>query len=40
MGFLYYANLVEFVLEGHFTLVLMERARIWMQAAGVTSPGD
>jgi hypothetical protein len=40
MGFLYYASLLKFVLEGHYTLVLMERARLWMKAARVATPED
>jgi hypothetical protein len=40
MGFLFYANFVRFVLEGRYTHVLMERARVWMKAAGMVPPRD
>jgi hypothetical protein len=35
MGFLFYANFVRLVLRGELTLVLLERARAFMRAAGV-----
>jgi hypothetical protein len=38
MGFLFYANFVRFVLEGAYTHILMERARVWMKAAGMMPP--
>ncbi|MFZ0519661.1 MAG: hypothetical protein WAN14_19975 [Candidatus Acidiferrales bacterium] len=34
MGFLFYANFVRIVLEGGFTHILMERARVWVKSAG------
>ncbi len=40
MGFLFYANFVRFVLEGGYTHVLMERARVWMKAAGMVPARD
>ena len=39
MGFLFYASFVRFVLEGGYAQVLMERARVWMKAAGMV-PAD
>jgi hypothetical protein len=38
MGFLFYASFVRFVLEGAYTHVLMERARVWIKAAGMVPP--
>ncbi|MGA7839971.1 MAG: hypothetical protein WBS17_04840 [Candidatus Acidiferrales bacterium] len=40
MGFLFYANLVRIVLEGGYGLVLAERARVWMKAAGIVPPSE
>jgi hypothetical protein len=40
MGFLFYANFVRFVLEGGYTYVLMERARVWMKAASLVPTRD
>lgn len=40
MGFLFYASFVRFVLEGGYTHVLMERARVWMKAAGMAPQRD
>ena len=40
MGFLFYASFVRFVLEGAYTHVLMERARVWMKAAGMAPQRD
>jgi hypothetical protein len=39
MGFLFYASFVRLVLEGGYGLVLAERARVWMKAAGIVQPG-
>jgi hypothetical protein len=33
MGFLFYANFVRLVLEGGYSLVLLERARAFMKTA-------
>jgi hypothetical protein len=35
MGFLFYANLVRFVLRGGLAIVLVEQARALIRAAGV-----
>ncbi len=34
MGFLFYANYVRLILEGGFSLILLERARSIMKTAG------
>lgn len=35
MGFLFYANFMRIVLRGGFAILLAERARAFMRAAGV-----
>jgi hypothetical protein len=40
MGFLFYANFVRFVLEGGYGQMLAERARVWMEAAGIVPPDE
>jgi hypothetical protein len=35
MGFVFYANIVRLVLEGGYSLVLLERARAFMKTSAV-----
>jgi hypothetical protein len=39
MGFLFYANLVRFVLRGGLAIVVMEQARSLVRAAGAALNG-
>jgi hypothetical protein len=39
MGFLFYANLVRFVLRGGLAIVVMEQARSLVRAAGAVLNG-